>query len=279
MFRFNPGPFSSPEALAAAFGALGPHHGNPLSPFGPFAHPFAQAEVAQAMAMAAQHQHAQQLAQAQAAAQAAAVAAQAAAAAAAQRQQQQQQQQQHGSNNHHHQLMNQAYSYFTTADSQGNPVTTPVNMTPEALTGPNIPTSARELATLMHGEVVCAVTISEPSKRIYTVNENIQQKISNTNVFSLSLDRVVKVVLKFGILNKPALFEHLYPILNVSMTIVIFVSVNYFLTIVHSLLVVKQMLYQFVIYQLSLVVRLVIHVHQHRIQMHHHHHHHRHHHE
>jgi hypothetical protein len=66
--------------------------------------------------------------------------------------------------------MNQAYSYFTTSDAQGNPVTTPVNMTPEALTGSNIPTSARELATLMHGEVVCAVTISEPSKRIYTVN-------------------------------------------------------------------------------------------------------------
>ncbi|CAF1121421.1 unnamed protein product [Rotaria sp. Silwood1] len=162
-FGFNPGPFSSPEALAAAFGALGPHHGNPLNPFGPFGHPFAPAEVAQAMAMAAQHQHAQQMAQAQAAA----AAAQAAAVAAAQRQQQQQQQQQHGSSNHHH-LMNQAYSFFTTTDGQGNPVTTPVNMTPEALTGPNIPTSARELATLMHGEVVCAVTISEPSKRIYT---------------------------------------------------------------------------------------------------------------
>ena len=42
-------------------------------------------------------------------------------------------------------------------------------MTPEALTGPSIPTSARELVTLMHGEVVCAVTISEASKRIYTV--------------------------------------------------------------------------------------------------------------
>ncbi|CAF1179025.1 unnamed protein product, partial [Adineta ricciae] len=164
-FGFNPGPFSSPEALAAAFGALGPHHGNPLNPFGPFAHPLAQAEVAQAMAMAAQHQHAQQMAQAQAAAAASAAAAQAAAVAAAQRQQQQLQQ--HGSNNHHP-LVNQAYSIFTTSDSQGNPVVTPVNMTPEALTGPNIPTSARELATLMHGEVVCAVTISEPSKRIYT---------------------------------------------------------------------------------------------------------------
>jgi hypothetical protein len=246
LFRFNPSPFSSPEALAAAFGALGPHHGNPLSPFGPFGHPFAQAEVAQAMAMAAQHQHAQQMVQAQAAAAAAAQAAAAAAAAQRQQQQQQQQQQQHGSNNHH-QLMNQAYSFFTTTDSQGNPVTTPVNMTPEALTGSNIPTSARELATLMHGEVVCAVTISEPSKRIYTVNRNIQQ---NFKYEFFSLYRVVKVVLKFGILNKPALFEHLCPILNVSMTIVISVSVNYFLMIVHSLLVVKQILYQFVIYQL-----------------------------
>jgi hypothetical protein len=132
------------------------------------------------MAMAAQHQHAQQMAQAQAAA-AAAAAAQAAAAAAAQRQQQQQQQQ-HGSSNHHP-LMNQAYSFFTTSDSQGNPVTTPVNMTAEALTGPNIPTSARELATLMHGEVVCAVTISEPSKRIYTVNKYIEQKKKAIKIF------------------------------------------------------------------------------------------------
>ena len=41
---------------------------------------------------------------------------------------------------------------------------------PEALTGPNILTSARELATLMHGEVACSVTISEASKRIYTVS-------------------------------------------------------------------------------------------------------------
>jgi hypothetical protein len=199
VFSFNPGPFSSPEALAAAaaFGALGPHHANALNPFGPFGHPFAQAEVAQAMAMAAQHQHAQQMAQAQAAAAAAAQAA--AQAAAAQRQQQQQlqqqqqQQQQHAANNHHHhQLMNQAYSYFTTSDSQGNPVTTPVNMTPEALTGSNIPTSARELATLMHGEVVCAVTISEPSKRIYTVN-NIKQMII-ISFYSLYFLRVVKVV-------------------------------------------------------------------------------------
>ena len=85
-FGFNPGPFSSPEALAAAFGALGPHHGNP---YGPFGHPFGQSDMAQVMAMAAQHQHAQQMAQAQAAAAAAQ-----AAAVAVQRQQQQQQQQQ-----------------------------------------------------------------------------------------------------------------------------------------------------------------------------------------
>lgn len=123
------------------------------------------------MAMAAQHQHAQQMAQAQAAAAAAASAAAAQAAAVAAAQRQQQQLQQHGSSNHHP-LVNQAYSIFTTSDSQGNPVATPVNMTPEALTGPNIPTSARELATLMHGEVVCAVTISEPSKRIYTVRSD-----------------------------------------------------------------------------------------------------------
>lgn len=130
------------------------------------------------MAMAAQHQHAQQLAQAQAAAAAAAQAqavaaaqAQAAAAAAAvaaatsHRSQAQQ-----NNSNSHHQSMNQVYSYFTTTDSQGNPVTTPVNMSSESLKGSNLPTSIRELATFSHGEVVCAVTISEASKRVYTVS-------------------------------------------------------------------------------------------------------------
>jgi len=153
---FNPGQFP-PEVFAAALGALGPHHGNPFGPFGP---PFGQADMASVMAMAASHQHAQQMAQAQAAAAAAAQAA----AVAAQRQQQHQQQQ----SNQPTSMTNQIYSFFTTNDTQGNSVTTPVPMTPDAITGPNIPTSARELATLMHGEVVCAVTISEASKRIYT---------------------------------------------------------------------------------------------------------------
>lgn len=38
----------------------------------------------------------------------------------------------------------------------------------DALTGPGIPRHARQINTLSHGEVVCAVTISNPTKYVYT---------------------------------------------------------------------------------------------------------------
>ncbi|CAF0776333.1 unnamed protein product [Didymodactylos carnosus] len=145
-------------AAAAAFG-LTPnalHHSGALmnSPFGPSPfHAFSQVDVAAAQALMA-HQHGllQSSHQQQQAAAAAVAAAQRNAGA--------------GGGNH---LMNQAYSFFTTTDPNGNQITTPITMSPEtALGGVNIPNSARELATLLHGEVVCAVTISEQSKRIYT---------------------------------------------------------------------------------------------------------------
>ncbi|CAF0863216.1 unnamed protein product [Didymodactylos carnosus] len=148
-------------AAAAAFG-LTPnalHHSGPMmnSPFGPTPfHAFSPADVAAAQALMA-HQHGllqSSHQQQQAAAAAAAVAAAQRSAGGG------------GGGNH---LMNQAYSFFTTVDPNGNQITTPITMSPEtALGGTNIPNSARELATLLHGEVVCAVTISEPSKRIYT---------------------------------------------------------------------------------------------------------------
>jgi len=57
-----------------------------------------------------------------------------------------------------------AYSFHVSADGQLQPVPFP----PDALIGPGIPRHARQLSTLSHGEVVCAVTISNPCRHVYT---------------------------------------------------------------------------------------------------------------
>lgn len=44
----------------------------------------------------------------------------------------------------------------------------PVAFPTDALIGPGIPRHARQINTLTHGEVVCAVTISNPTKYVYT---------------------------------------------------------------------------------------------------------------
>lgn len=44
----------------------------------------------------------------------------------------------------------------------------PVPFPHDALAGPNIPRHARQINTLSHGEVVCAVTISNPTRHVYT---------------------------------------------------------------------------------------------------------------
>lgn len=50
------------------------------------------------------------------------------------------------------------------ADGQMQPVPFPH----DALAGPGIPRHARQINTLSHGEVVCAVTISNPTRHVYT---------------------------------------------------------------------------------------------------------------
>ena len=57
-----------------------------------------------------------------------------------------------------------AYSFHVSADGQMQPVPFPT----DALIGPGIPRHARQMSTLSHGEVVCAVTISNPCRHIYT---------------------------------------------------------------------------------------------------------------
>ena len=53
---------------------------------------------------------------------------------------------------------------FIVSDGQTQPVPFP----PDALLGSNIPRHARQVNTLNHGEVVCAVTISHPTRHVYT---------------------------------------------------------------------------------------------------------------
>uniref|UniRef100_A0A6J0TUV9 Transducin-like enhancer protein 1 isoform X1 n=1 Tax=Pogona vitticeps TaxID=103695 RepID=A0A6J0TUV9_9SAUR len=57
-----------------------------------------------------------------------------------------------------------AYSFHVGADGQMQPVPFP----PDALIGTGIPRHARQLHTLNHGEVVCAVTISNSTQHVYT---------------------------------------------------------------------------------------------------------------
>ncbi|NP_001081824.1 transducin-like enhancer protein 1 isoform X1 [Xenopus laevis] len=57
-----------------------------------------------------------------------------------------------------------AYSFHVSADGQMQPVPFP----PDALIGSGIPRHARQLHVLNHGEVVCAVTISNSTRHVYT---------------------------------------------------------------------------------------------------------------
>ncbi|KXJ28758.1 Transducin-like enhancer protein 1 [Exaiptasia diaphana] len=57
-----------------------------------------------------------------------------------------------------------AYSFHVSGDGQMQPVPFP----PDALIGSNIPRHARQINQLNHGEVVCAVTISHPTRNVFT---------------------------------------------------------------------------------------------------------------
>ncbi|KAK9712321.1 WD domain, G-beta repeat [Popillia japonica] len=80
-----------------------------------------------------------------------------------------------------------AYSFHVSADGQMQPVPFP----PDALIGPGIPRHARQINTLNHGEVVCAVTISNPTKYVYTGGKgcvkvwDISQPVSKSPVSQL----------------------------------------------------------------------------------------------
>lgn len=57
-----------------------------------------------------------------------------------------------------------AYSFHMNGEGTMQPVPFPA----DALSAPGIPRHARQINALSHGEVVCAVTISNPTKYVYT---------------------------------------------------------------------------------------------------------------
>ncbi|XP_078043995.1 TLE family member transcriptional corepressor groucho isoform X6 [Augochlora pura] len=57
-----------------------------------------------------------------------------------------------------------AIAFHANGEGEMQPVAFPT----DALIGPGIPRHARQINTLTHGEVVCAVTISNPTKYVYT---------------------------------------------------------------------------------------------------------------
>jgi hypothetical protein len=79
-----------------------------------------------------------------------------------------------------HCLLYRAYSFHVSADGQMQPVPFP----PDALIGPGIPRHARQINTLNHGEVVCAVTISNPTRHVYTGGKVSLKILFSINLFS-----------------------------------------------------------------------------------------------
>jgi WD40 repeat protein len=82
----------------------------------------------------------------------------------------------------------------------------PVPFPTDALIGPGIPRHARQINTLSHGEVVCAVTISNPTKYVYTGGKgcvkvwDISQPISKSPVSQLDCLVMIQL-LHFLVLN------------------------------------------------------------------------------
>ena len=62
------------------------------------------------------------------------------------------------------QLTKQSFSFHIGEDKQWQPVSFP----PDASNGPGIPRMNRQINTFQHGEVVCAVTLSDPANFVYT---------------------------------------------------------------------------------------------------------------
>ena len=74
--------------------------------------------------------------------------------------------------------------------AEGQPPET-VHFPPDALLGPGIPRNVRSILTLDHGEVVCAVAVSNPIRHVYTGGRGCV-KIWDLNVTNSNAGTVVK---------------------------------------------------------------------------------------
>lgn len=82
--------------------------------------------------------------------------------------------------------------YSIQLDPEGRPKFIPCS--PRALADPAVPKKAREVFSLEHGEVVCAVALSNPTKNIYTGGKGFVKVWSLDNSESNNEVRVPKVI-------------------------------------------------------------------------------------
>ena len=77
----------------------------------------------------------------------------------------------------------------------------PVPIAPDAAVAPGLPRSIRNLYTLLHNEVVCAVAISNPVRHIYTGG-----KVRALGLGHISMNVVLLMSLSFAMLYSTADF-------------------------------------------------------------------------
>lgn len=62
-------------------------------------------------------------------------------------------------------VFSRSYAFHVSGDGQPPQ---PVQFPPDGLKSPGIPRGARPIVTFNHGEVVCAVAISNPTRHVFT---------------------------------------------------------------------------------------------------------------
>lgn len=92
----------------------------------------------------------------------------------------------------------------------------PVPFPTDALIGPGIPRHARQINTLSHGEVVCAVTISNPTKYVYTGGKGC------VKVWDISQPGSKSPVSQLDCLVSGIILPLIYQILNMQVAIMFF---------------------------------------------------------
>lgn len=87
------------------------------------------------------------------------------------------------------------YSFHVSADGNIQPAPFP----PDALTAPGVPRQVKLVTNLAHGEVVCAVTISNPTRHVYTGGKGC---VKIWDIFNTSPPQTTKPVHQLDCLNR-----------------------------------------------------------------------------